>query len=200
MSSNITVQRICEYCGKSFAAKTTVTRYCPAPARCGKRASKAKIKESKIQKSNIETKKIIEQPIEDLKSREVLTVPQVASILGTSKKAVYNMINSGRLPAVKLSERTTRISRINFDKMMQQDFIPIVETLKPKTKPVKFVPGDWYSLKEILEKFSVSDSTLRVDAKREGIEKHTKGWFTYYRKKDIDKLFSNPPQLPIFEK
>jgi excisionase family DNA binding protein len=192
MSSNITIQRICQYCGNSFTAKTTTTKYCSH--KCNSRGYKQKAKSEKIAVSNIETKKIINKPIEDLKSREVLTVPQVASILGVSKKAVYNMVNDGRLPAVKLSERITRINRTDFDMMMKQKFVPIVETLKPRTKQVKFIESEWYGLVEILQRFNVSDSTLRIVAKREGIEKHQKGKFTFYRKKDIDKLFSTPPQ------
>ena len=104
-----------------------------------------------------------------MKSREFLTVSQVAKLLSSSRVTVHNLINSGRLPAVKLGERTTRISRTNIDRLFQQDFIPMVNSLEPKIKPLKFVSMEWYGLAEILEKFSVSDSTLRIVAKREGI-------------------------------
>lgn len=170
-------------------AKTTVTKFC-SPV-CSKKGYKHKIKNEKIAVSNIETKKIIDKPIEDLKSREFMTVRQVAKLLCSSRVTVHNLINSGRLQAVKLGERTTRISRANIDRLFQQDFIPMVNTLEPKTKPLKFVSSEWYGLTEILEKFSISDSTLRIIARRENIEKHRNGKFIFYRKKQIDSIFNS---------
>lgn len=158
---------------------------------CSKRGYKQRIKNEKIAVSNIETKKIIDKPIEDLKSREVLTVPQIAKILGLSNKAVYNMVNDGRLKAKNLGERMVRIKRTDFDNLFKQDFIPMMKTLPIKTKPLKFVSSEWYGLTEILEKFGISDSTLRIIARRENIEKHRNGKFIFYRKKQIDSIFNS---------
>jgi len=56
MSTNITVERICEYCGKIFLAKTTVTKYCSL--NCNRRHYKQKIRNVKISASNEQTLRI----------------------------------------------------------------------------------------------------------------------------------------------
>lgn len=99
MSSNISVQRICQYCGSIFIAKTTVTKFCNVSY--NGRFYKAKIREEKIERSNLETtQNNIEQKIQTLEG-EVLTVKNVAKFLEFSVDAVYEMINSGRLEASK---------------------------------------------------------------------------------------------------
>ena len=50
MSSNIRVQRICQFCGKEFTARTTVTKYCSDV--CAKRAYKARKRTEKVEISN----------------------------------------------------------------------------------------------------------------------------------------------------
>jgi excisionase family DNA binding protein len=195
MSSNITIQRICQYCGNSFTAKKTTTKFCSH--KCNSRGYKLNLKNKKIEISHIETTKIIDKPIEDLKSREVLSVPQVATILGLSKKAVYNMVNDGRLKASNLGERLIRIRRIDLDNLLIQDFIPIVKTLEPTTEPIKFIESEWYGLAEIIERYNISDSAIRTIAKREGIPREQKGKFVFYRKKEIDQVFSKPPRNSI---
>ena len=57
MSSNIEVQRICEYCDKEFTARTTKTRFCSHA--CNSRAYKANIKSIKVENSNKEFQRII---------------------------------------------------------------------------------------------------------------------------------------------
>lgn len=47
----------------------------------------------------------------NLKDKEYLTVRDVAELLGYSTDSVYRMIKSGRLPAVRFSERKTIIKR-----------------------------------------------------------------------------------------
>ena len=115
MSSNIQVQRICEYCGIEFTAKTTVTRLCSK--KCSKAKYKAKIKAGKIEKSNIETHRIRIQPIETLKAKEFLTVKEVASLLSCSVRSVYYYIEIGKIPALNLGQRVTRVKRSNIDKL-----------------------------------------------------------------------------------
>ena len=53
MSSNIKVERICEWCGKTFIAQTTVTRFCSK--RCSERSYKERFRQKKMSVSNQET-------------------------------------------------------------------------------------------------------------------------------------------------
>lgn len=115
MSTKIEVQRICEYCGKQFLAKTTVTKYCSH--RCNQRDYKAKHRKNKIQKSNKETVEAINRPIERIKAKEFLTVGDVSKLLDCSKRTVYYLIENGKLNAVNLGERMTRIRRSDIDNL-----------------------------------------------------------------------------------
>lgn len=116
MSSNIQIQRICQYCGKEFTAKTTVTQHCSDY--CAKRAYKARKRAEKIDKSNKETLKIKIQPIEELKAKEVLTVKDVAQLLGCSVRTAYRLIKDEKLKSVNLGTRMTRIKRSDIDRML----------------------------------------------------------------------------------
>lgn len=118
MSSNIQVQRICQHCGNEFTARTTVTQYCGDT--CAKRAYKVRLKASKIEKSNEETRQIKSRPIEDLKAKEFLTVKDVASLLNCSLRSVYYQIESGNIKAVNLGQRITRIKRSELDRIFEQ--------------------------------------------------------------------------------
>ena len=117
MSTNIKIQRICQYCSNEFTAQTTRTRYCSH--KCNSAAYKAKIKADKIKASDTETLKIKIQPIQELKAKEFLTVQDVATLLNCSKRSVYYYIETGKLKAVNLSKRLTRVKRSNLDKLFK---------------------------------------------------------------------------------
>jgi excisionase family DNA binding protein len=115
MSSNIKVQRICQYCGKEFTARTTVTQYCSD--NCAKRAYKARQRESKIEESIIETNKLRTRDIEDLKAKEFLTVREAATLLSCSVRSIYYYIENGTIKAGNPSKRMTRIRRSEIDRL-----------------------------------------------------------------------------------
>lgn len=117
MSSSIQVQRICQHCCKEFTARTTLTQYCGDI--CAKRAYKARIRAVKIEQSNKETKRKKNQPIEELKSKEFLTVPEVARLLNCSVRSAYNYIRSGKFKAVNLGQRMTRVQRSEIDELFK---------------------------------------------------------------------------------
>jgi excisionase family DNA binding protein len=115
MSSNIQIQRICLHCGNEFTARTTVTQYCGD--NCAKKAYKARLKTIKIEASNQQTQHIKNQPIEDLKAKEFLTVREVAKLLNCSLRSVYYYIDNGTIKAVNLGQRITRVKRSELDKL-----------------------------------------------------------------------------------
>ena len=117
MSSKIEVQRICKHCGKEFTARTTVTQYCGDA--CAKQAYKERMKASKIDLSNKETQRIKNQPIEELKGKEFLTVSEVARLLNCSLRSAYYYIDSGTIKAVNLGQRVTRVKRSEVDKLFE---------------------------------------------------------------------------------
>ena len=115
MSSNIEIQRICQYCRNEFTAKKTTTRYCSH--RCNSADYKAKLIAGKVEQSNKETMQIRNQHIEDLKIKEFLTVREVALLLNCSVRTVYHYVESGKIKAVNLGQRITRIKRTEIDNL-----------------------------------------------------------------------------------
>ena len=118
MSSTFRVQRICQHCEKEFTARTTVTKYCSH--RCGSAGSKARKRAEKINKSNAETTRIKQQPIEQLKAKEFLTVREVAQLLNCSVRSAYYYIECGTISAVNLGQRMTRVKRSEIDKLFNK--------------------------------------------------------------------------------
>lgn len=117
MSSNIKVQRICQHCGAEFTARTTVTKYCSD--NCAKRAYKIRKRSEKIESSNKETLIIKTRPIEELKSKEFLSVREVSRLIGCSRQTVYNLINSGQLKATNILKKKTIIRRSDIDLLIK---------------------------------------------------------------------------------
>ena len=115
MSSNIEVQRICEYCKKEFTDRTTRTRYCSH--KCNSRDYKANVKKKKIEKSNQETLKTITLPIEELKTKEFLTIAETCKLLSISRWTVWRKIKSNEIQATKIGSRII-IKRIELDKFL----------------------------------------------------------------------------------
>ena len=183
MSSNIKVQTICQPCGNEFTARTTTTLYCSN--RCSSAAYKARQMAGKVEESNKQTQRIKNQPIEELKAKEFLTVREVARLLNCSVRSAYYYIENGTIKAVNLGQRITRVKRSEIDKLFEQ---PQPEQPKPETK--QFDITDCYTINEVLEKYSISETALHSLIKRQSIPKIKKGWYAYVPKPIIDKLLS----------
>jgi len=183
MSSNIKIQRICQHCGNEFTARTTTTQYCGNT--CSKRAYKVRLRALKVEVSNKETQQIKSQPIEQLKAKEFLTVREVARLLNCSVRSAYYYIESGTIKAVNLGQRITRVKRSEIDKLFEQP-----QPFTPQPEQKQFDIADCYTITEVQNKYSISDSALNNIIKRNSIPKIKKGWFVYVPKTVIDKLLS----------
>lgn len=195
MSSNIKVQRICQYCGKEFTARTTVTKYCSH--RCASLANKAKKRAEKMQKSNTETKQVKTKPIEELKAKEFLTVTEVSKLLGCSRQNVYKLINTGKLKATNILEKKTIVRRCDLDELFTEPYYSNFIGLEKQVKEMyewkqagAFDFANCYTINEVLEKYSISETALQNIIKREKIPKIKKGWYAYVPKPIIDKLLT----------
>ena len=183
MSSNIKIQRICQLCGKEFTARTTVTQYCGDT--CAKRAYKARQKAAKVETSNRQTKAIKEKPMEDLKSKEFLTIRDTATLLSCSRQTVYNLIKKDILQAVNLSERKTIIKRSDIDRLFQ---------LTPLQRPAEeqaqntFNPDECYSLSEVQALYRISEKALHELIKRNSTPRYKQGNYAYVPKAHIRRL------------
>ena len=195
MSSNIKIQRICQHCGNEFTARTTVTQYCSDT--CSKRAYKARLKVSKIEASNKQTQRIKNQPIEELKAREFLTVTQVSKLIGCSRQNVYNLINTGKLKATNILLKKTIVKRSDLDKLFKEPTNRTQPEGIPETQKQEL--NNWvqdggvdisecYNLTEVQNKYGISETAVQNLIKRNSIPKIKKGWFAYVPKTVIDKL------------
>lgn len=182
MSSNIEIQRVCEYCKNIFTAKTTKTRFCSH--KCNSRGYKASVKQLKMNISDIETKQLTNLPILDLQSKDYLSISQACSLIGISKRTMYRMIGRGEIATAKFGTRTI-ISRIHIDSLFK------VQLVEKKVPVVQLVPSieECYNIGEVQQKFNISSAALYNLIKRENINKFSKGKFTYIAKKDIEALF-----------
>ncbi|NOU46818.1 MAG: helix-turn-helix domain-containing protein [Bacteroidales bacterium] len=183
MSSKIEVQRICQHCGNEFTARTTVTQYCSDT--CAKRAYKARVRSGKVETRNKETRKIKNQPIEELKAKEFLTVRDVATLLNSSLRTVYRLIEKGNIKAVNIAQRKTLVKRSNIDTLFEQHQI-----IEPQPKQMQFDISDCYTTEHVRDKYGISESGLRGLIIKHNIPKIKKGWFAYVPKTAIDKLLS----------
>ena len=181
MSSNIQIQRVCEFCGNEYTARTTVTKLCSA--KCRKANYKAKQRAEKMEKSNSETKRIKNKPIEELKEKEFLSVREVATLLGCSIRTAYRLIDTGILQGVNLAERLTRIKRSELNKLLEQP-----RPQKPQL--IQYDISECYSLSEIQNKYGISDKALYNAIKRNEIPELKQGWYTYVPKVLIDKILT----------
>ncbi len=119
MSSNIEIRKICEYCGKEFTARTTVTRFCSHA--CSSKSYKKRKKENKIGHAIEETNKqkllsITELNYEVIKQKDFLSIQEAHTLLGLSERTFYRLMKSGTIKATKLGNRTI-IQRSEINKL-----------------------------------------------------------------------------------
>jgi excisionase family DNA binding protein len=120
-ASQFRLPRLCEYCGKPFEAKTVATRFCSNA--CGNRASKERLKK---EKEEARKRTLLEHAthIAKIQTRPYITVAEATALFGISKDTVRRLIKKGKLPAVNLGERLTKISRIHIEAMFTAVQIP----------------------------------------------------------------------------
>ena len=115
MSSNIRIQRVCQFCNTEFEARKTTTKTCSD--HCAKMLYKAKKRDAKIEESNSVTQRIIRKPIELLKAKEFLTVRDLSKLTNCSIRTTYRLIEQRNIKAVNLAQRKTLIQRSEIDKL-----------------------------------------------------------------------------------
>lgn len=196
MSSNIRIQRICNYCKKEFTAKTTRTLYCSH--KCNSADYKQKIKGVKITRSHDETRSFKTHDLDQIKAKEFLTARDVSILLNASIRTVYRLIDQGTIKAVKISARKTIVKRSDIDNLFNQ--VKESNEADPLQGPLAKInlleltdAGDlnlneYYSLKEVQDKYSISNKTINDLIISESIPRLKAGWFEYVPKIIIDRI------------
>lgn len=116
MSSNIRLNKICQFCGSSFVAKTTVTKFCSD--NCAKRAYKARVRKEKIKKALKQPKEPLLEIMPLISNKEYLNIQEAGQLIGSSRWTIHRLIKSGKLKAAKVGSRII-ISRKAIDILLQ---------------------------------------------------------------------------------
>lgn len=108
MKRTLNVIKTCQCCGRTFAAKTAVTRYCSI--QCRNKAYYRNLKGAGQKKpdaisASCKPKPVIPEPAVVPAGREYMKVAEAAALLGVCKQTVYNMgISASPLCAVPASK------------------------------------------------------------------------------------------------
>ena len=157
-TSNIRIKKVCQWCGNEFEAQKATTQYCCK--RCAEHAYKErKRQEKKKITETLDSLTAHENKINQLSGRDYLSVAEVAQILNVTPRAVYNLIYRGTIKAYRLTSQWAVIKRADIDAMIEAR--PYER--KPKATTIaKDENGEaiaeFYTTKEIIEKFGVSNS------------------------------------------
>lgn len=192
MSSNIKVQRICQFCNREFTARTTVTKYC-SPI-CAKKAYKKRKKAEKVKVSLQEVEKKERENIQELRTKDFLTITETCSLLSVSRWTIWRAIKNNELSSGKIGRRRL-IRRSDIEKLFsKREPSPMEKYSKNGNQDIlnnESALLNYYTVSEAQNHFGVSPSTLWKIVERESIPKIKKGKKVYIKKSAMDKIFHN---------
>ena len=178
-TSKFRVLRTCEFCGKEFYAQKVSTRYCSK--RCNELAYKQRRRQRQITEAEA---RVLQKPIEEVGNKEFLSLQDASVLFGITKRSVYNLIYHGVLQAFKFSSRMTFVRKADIERMFEGHIY--TKKVKPERKPIT----EFYTTKEIQEKFGVSEAWVFKLAKEKKIPKVLHHGKTYWSKQHVDKHFA----------
>ena len=197
--------RKCAFCGKEFTCNSGSQRYCSEHC-----AEAAKAQRKKRQQDFLKAV----QPVIDIASQEYLTFSKAAILMGCSRQYVYKLVNEGKLPASRISNRMAFIRKADIEKMLAGNpyhrVLPGASLNKPSKKPshlssslsskngknqigespMKIAePLEYISGEDVMAIYKVKKSWLYVSAKRNNIPICKIAGKNYYSRKHMDALF-----------
>ncbi len=179
--------KVCEYCGKAFEAKTVTTRFCSDVC------NNASLRQRKKQALEAEHKQQILQEntatIAEIQTRPYISIAEAVVLFGISKDTIRRLIKAGKIPAVNLGKRLTRINRAHIETMFTAVAIPEEKPQEQQAVKLQYEPSECYTIGEISEKYGVSLSTVDKTIRKNSIPKRQVGKFVYVPKEMIDKIF-----------
>jgi len=178
-TSKFRVLRTCEFCGKEFYAQKVSTRYCSK--RCNELAYKQRRRQRQITEAEAG---VLQKPIEEVGNKEFLSLQDASVLFGITKRSVYNLIYNGVLQAFKFSSRMTFVRKADIEIMFEGHLY--TKKVKPERKPIT----EFYTTKEIQEKFGVSEAWVFKLAKEKKIPKVLHHGKTYWSKQHVEKHFA----------
>ncbi len=159
MSSTIVITKICEFCGSNFIGRKCSTRFCCK--RCAERAYKQRRRQTHV----AEQQSIADCARTDkISNLEFISPSQCAELIGVSRRTLYRYLEANKIPCCQFNG-CTRIRRCDIDSLFEDNVYTKRE--KKMAKPIE----EFYTTKEVLEKFGISNSWLFKMAKERNIPK-----------------------------
>lgn len=194
MKRTLNVMKTCQCCGRTFAAKTTVTRYCSI--QCRNKAYYRNLKEAGQKKpgavsASRKPKPVIPEPAVVPAGREYMKVAEAAALLGVCKQTVYNMGMAGKLEILRLTSRLSLVRRSGIEAMFDHAQ-PYRARPKRPTERIE----EFRSLEEIARSRNLSESRIHKVAKSRGIQKVLHKGRTYLPKREVDEIFKPKKTRP----
>jgi len=146
------------------------------------------------------------EPVMELLQQEYLTFSKAAILLGCTRQYVYKLVEQGKLPASRLSNRMALVRKSDIEKMFEANpynrVLPCTKPKKSISKKIKSPVKDkakeervtdevleYYSGEEVKQIYKVKQSWLYASAKRHKIPMCRIAGRNYYSKKHIDAVF-----------
>jgi excisionase family DNA binding protein len=199
-TSKLKIPKICPQCGKPFEAKTITTVYCSHY--CVDRVSKERKKKA-LEEGRAHT--LLQQKIETTKvhiqERPYITVAEAVVLFGISKNTMHRLIKYGKIPAVNLGERLTRVSKAHMEAMFAPVAVPVdkpEQKLEPKVKQeqqpesakFQYDLRECYTIIEAARKYDVTPTSMRRIILRSNLPQKKVNTCVYVPKTLIDNIFN----------
>ncbi len=198
--ANMPKTRKCAHCDKVFTTSSGMKKYCSEE--CVEQA-----KETRKKRQHDFLRAV--EPVMELQQQEYLTFSKAAILLGCTRQYVYKLVEQGKLPASRLSNRMALVRRSDIEKMFEANpynrVVPCSKSKKtvPKknesanSKKQKSQPSshnsdevlEYYSGEEVMQTYKVKQSWLYTTAKRHQIPVCRIAGHNYYSKKHVDAVF-----------
>lgn len=184
MSSNLKIEKVCEWCGSQFVARTTATAYCSH--RCSSLAYKERKRQAKLQQFKDEYARTQTKPRKDVEDVEFMTPIELSRLLGMSRASIYNYITSGVIKKLRLRGKTL-IRKKDVEELFETP--PTIDAYIPcrtQRNPI----SDFYTSKEVQDKYGISNSALYEIAHREKWPKTQSRGKTLWSKEHVNRYFT----------
>lgn len=118
-------------------------------------------------------------------------------MMGVKRNAIYQLIYRGKLKAFRLTSRVTRICRMDIEALLNTSLYVRKSKAQSSTVDENGEPiTEFYTTKEIIEKFGVSNSWVFAQAKRHNIPKVYHRGKTLWSKTHCNRVFAAKPEPP----
>lgn len=174
------IQKHCKYCGRSFIAHKMNTIYC-SPS-CNGKDYKRNIRQQRIA-AMMEEEKAKTSKGDSFGGKEFLTPTEGAQLIGISRASFYRYMRDGTIKAVQLRGKTI-IRRKDIERLF--DNPPSYHTHTEKKQEKR----EYYTIRQISEKFKVSKKALLNRCEKFNIPKVYQGRNCFFDRALVDIHFA----------